>query len=58
MVATAARKWDNPEHQAYWNKRLKAEGLGVIKGRQIVKKGRPPSGAAGSPSGRRRRRPR
>jgi len=31
----ARRKWDNPEHPAYWNKLLKSEGLGTVKRRQV-----------------------
>lgn len=32
---TMPSKWHNPEHQAYWNRVLKEDGLETVKGRQV-----------------------
>ena len=35
MVATKTR-WNDPNSTAYWNRKLKDEGLEVVKGRQVI----------------------
>ncbi len=31
-------KWNDPNSTAYWNKRLKEEGMETVKGRQVFKR--------------------
>lgn len=39
-TAKKQSKWDDPTSRAHWNRRLAAEGLATIKGKQVLKRDR------------------